>query len=262
MLKNALLLEEVPAVEIAELARLVKTVELGEAQSFVVRGQPNPGLVMVEGGNLEVLLDSSPICSLSPGSLFAEDALVSDAPAPATLRAAAKSKIGLLERKAVARELMRLPFLRQSLETAYRKRVLLARIYTIDLFQALSPEARSKVLDRFEVVDVPGGSVLATEGERGDSFLLIREGEAVLHLPPLSADAPPDTPQTAELKIGDYLGDGALIDDAPHTATVSAPYDVKVMKLTRKNFEQVLKPIPGALDAVRAAFARRSESIL
>lgn len=260
-LRNALLLEKVPELELAEIARLVKTRELKDAETFAVRGQTNPGLVVVESGNLEVLLDSSPICSLSPGSLFGEDALVSESPAPATLRAAADSTIAVLERRLVVRELMRLPNLRQALETAYRKRVLAARLYTIDLFQALTPEARTRLLDQFEVVDVPGGSVLATEGQKGDAFLLIRDGEALLHLPAMEG-APPDAPQTATLKVGDYLGDGTLVDDAPHTATVTAPYDAKMMRLTRKDFLAALAPFPGQLEAVKAAYQRRSESML
>ena len=270
ILQNALLFGEVPEVEVDQLVRLVKTVELGEAETFVVRGQPLPGMVMVEAGCLEVLLDSSPICSLSPGSLFSEDALVSDAPAPATLRAATKSRIAVLERKALLREIQRLPNLRHALEQAYRRRVLAARLYQIDLFQVLSVEARLKILDRFEVVSVPGGSELAHEGQLGDSFYVIRDGEALLHLPPIElppggqplAAAEP-APQTAALKTGDYLGDTCLVDpQKPHGATVSAPYDVLVMKLQRTHFHAALKGLPGQLEATMAAYQRRSESIL
>ena len=266
ILQNALLFGEVPEGEVDQLVRLVHTVELKDAETFVVRGQPLPGLVMVENGCLEVLLDSSPICSLSPGSLFCEDALVSDAPAPATLRAAVKSRIAVLDRKSVLREIARLPNLRHALEEAYRRRVLAARLYQIDLFQALSVEARLKILDRFEVVSVAGGSELAHEGEQGDAFMVIRDGEALLHLQPsesvpeASPEGGPRGPQTATLRVGDYLGDTALLDpDRAHTATVTAPYDVMVMKLDRKQFLAALKGLPGQLEAAQAAYQRRSE---
>ena len=270
ILQNALLFGDVPEVEVDQLVRLVRTVDLPMGETFTVRGQPLPGMVLVEAGCLEVLLDSSPICSLSPGSLFAEDALVSDSPAPASLRAALPSKVGLLERKAVLREIQRLPGLRQALEVAYRRRVLAARLYQVDLFQVLSPLARLKLLDRFEVVDIPGGSVLAREGELGDAFFVIREGEAVLHLPPVEADplgeqeeGAPKVPTTATLRVGDYLGDTMLIDEQkPHGATVTAEYDVRVMKLERAHFLATLKGLPGQLDEVQAAYKRRSESIL
>jgi CRP-like cAMP-binding protein len=275
ILQNALLFGDVPEVEVDQLVRLVRSVDLPMGETFTVRGQPLPGMVLVEAGCLEVLLDSSPICSLSPGSLFAEDALVSDSPAPASLRAALPSKVGLLERKAVLREVARLPGLRAALELAYRRRVLAARLYQVDLFQVLSPQARFKLLDRFEVVDIPGGSVLAREGEQGDAFYVIREGEAVLHLPPVEADplggdllgepdpGAPKAPTTATLRVGDYLGDTMLVDDQkPHGATVTTDYDLRVMKLDRAHFLAALKGMPGQLEEVQAAYKRRSESIL
>ncbi len=274
ILQNALLFGDVPEVEVDQLVRLVRSVDLPMGETFTVRGQPLPGMVLVEAGCLEVLLDSSPICSLSPGSLFAEDALVWDSPAPASLRAALPSKVGLLERKAVLREVARLPGLRAALEQAYRRRVLAARLYQVDLFQVLSPLTRLKLLERFEVVDVPGGSVLAREGELGDAFYVIREGEAVLHLPPVESDplagplAEQDPnanqgPTTATLRVGDYLGDTMLVDDQkPHGATVSTDYDLRVMKLERAHFLATLQSVPGQLDEAMAAYRRRSESIL
>ena len=259
-LQNALLLEEVPEQELGELARLVRLVELREAETFVVRGQPSPGMVMVEAGILEVLLDSSPVCALSPGSLFAEDSLVSESAAPATLRAAAPSRVGLLERSSVRRELPRLPGLRRQLEVAYRRRVLAARLYSIDLFHGLSAEARFRLADRFDALEVPGGAVLAQEGRAGDAFFVIREGEALLHL-----EAHPGAeagPATATLRAGDYLGDNCLLDDSPHTATVSVPWDLTVMKLDRQGFLAALDGLPDQLNEVKAALARRRESIL
>ena len=260
VLQNALLLADVPEGELGELSRLVQPVELAEGETFAVRGQASPGVVLVESGALEVLLESAPICTLSPGSLFDEDALVAvNAPAPATLRAAIKSQIGVLVRKSVVRELSRLPFLRMALDVAWRRRVLAARLYGIDLFHDLSTTVRLKLGDQFDILDIPGGSVLAQEGEPGNSFYVIRDGEATLHLQPGGG---PDEPTTATLGVGDYLGELSLIEDVPHTATVSAPYDVQVARLDRRSFGKVMKAHPEALVAIKAAIARRSESFI
>jgi cAMP-dependent protein kinase regulator len=265
ILQNATLFADVPDGELDQLVRLVRSEPVADGASFAVRGQPLPGLVLVESGTFEVLLDSSPICSLSPGSIFAEDALLSDAAAPATLRAAAAGKLGLLERRAVVRELQRLPGLRAALEAGYRKRVLAARVYQVDFFQALTPQARARLLERFEAVDIPGGSVLAKEGEPGDAFYVIREGEALLHLPPAEDPlAPPGAvPTTATLRAGDYLGDTVLVDAArPHGATVTAEYDVRVMKLARDQFVGTLQGLPGQLEQAQAIYQKRSESLI
>src|SRR5438105_15816315 len=129
MLRNAMLLEQVPEPELEQLAALVRVVDLRAAETFAVRGQPSPGMVLVDAGSLEVLLDSTPICSLSPGSIFSEESLVGDSPSPATLRAAAASQIGVLERDAVEGQLDLMPILWKVLDRAWRHRVLTGRLY-------------------------------------------------------------------------------------------------------------------------------------
>lgn len=256
ILRNALLLEHVPEDEIGQLAELVRPARLGAAETFAIRGQPSPGMVLVEEGSLEVLLESSPICSLSPGSIFSEESLVSDAPAPATLRAAVASRIGVLERAAVEEQIELMPKLWEALDRAWRHRVLAGRLYSIDLFHDLTPAARLLLADSFEELDLPGGALLAEEGKEGSAFYVIREGHALLHLPE------GEEPTTVPLRVGDYVGDLSVVDAAPHTATVSAPYSLRVMKLDRAAFEAALGPLPDALEQVRAAARRRHESIL
>jgi CRP-like cAMP-binding protein len=254
MLRNALLLEKVPRAELEELARLVKPVLLQTAETFAVRGQPSPGLVLVDDGALEVILDSSPICSLSPGSIFSEDSLVSDAPAPATLRAATPSSIGVLERTAVEEELDRLPQTWEALERAWRHRVLAARLYAIDLFRDLSPAARVRLADAFEEVDLPPNSFLAREGEPLDCFWVIREGQAELMLS--ESEDPPIVP----LRAGEYVGELAVLEEFPQPATVRAPYGIRVLRLSRLALRRALSV--AELGEVEAAAARRKESIL
>ena len=254
LLRNALLLETVPQDELEQLASLVRSVELKADETFTVRGQPSPGLVLVEQGSLEVLLDSTPICTLSPGSVFAEDSLVSDAPAPATLRAALASRVGVLEREAVEEQLDRMPLLWEVLDRAWRHRVLAARLYSIDLFHDLTAEARQRLADAFEEVDLPAGSLLAEEGRVLDAFFVIREGQAELRLPEEGG------PSSVPLRSGEYVGELALLEDFPQTATVAAPYGLRAMKLDRKTFAAALDA--AALREVHAAAARRKESIL
>jgi CRP-like cAMP-binding protein len=256
MLRNAVLLESVPEGELSQLAALVRPVALKAAETFAVRGQPSPGMVLVDQGALEVILDSTPICSLSPGSIFAEEALVSDSPSPATLRAAAPSVIGVLEREAVEGQMDLMPRLWEVLDQAWRHRVLAGRLYAIDLFRDLAAEARLSLADAFEAVDLAPGALLAEDGKVLDSFWVIREGQAELELP--EGNDPP----SVALRAGDYVGDLAVLEDFPQSATVSAPYGLRAMRLTRKALHEALAKHEGALAEVRAAAARRKESIL
>ncbi|MCA1829241.1 MAG: cyclic nucleotide-binding domain-containing protein [Myxococcales bacterium] len=256
MLRNAVLLDSVPDGELEQLAALVRPVPLNAAETFAVRGQPSPGMVLVDAGSLEVILDSTPICSLSPGSIFSEESLVGDSPSPATLRAAIASEIGVLERDAVEGQLDLMPKLWNVLDRAWRHRLLTARLYSIDLFRDVPAAVRLALADAFEEVDLPAGALLAEEGKVLDSFWVIREGQAELELP--EGNDPP----SVLLRVGEYVGDLAVVEDFPQTATVTAPYGLRAMKLNRATFRKVVGRFPGALAEVESAAARRKESIL
>jgi len=254
MLRNALLLEHAQEQELQELLGLIKTVQLATAETWAIRGQPCAGMVLVEQGALEVILDSTPICSLSPGSVFCEEALVSDALAPATLRAACPSVIAVLEREAVDEQLDQLPHLWETLDQAWRRRILVARLYAIDLFNVLTHEARLQLAQAFEEVDLPPGALLAEEGKVLDCFWVIREGQAELQLPE------GEDPASVPLRAGEYVGELAVLEDFPQSATVSAPMGLRAMRLTRAKLRETLDA--AALAEVAAAAQRRKDSIL
>ncbi|MGE5046960.1 MAG: cyclic nucleotide-binding domain-containing protein [Deltaproteobacteria bacterium] len=251
ILRNAPLLEDVPEGELEQLFRLLQPVELEASQTFVVRGQPSPGLVLVEAGALEVLLDATPICSLSPGSVFSEESLLFDAPSAATLRAAVPSLLGVLERRAVDEHLDVMPHAWEALDRAWRRRVLAARLYSIDLFRDLTAGARLALAAAFETVDLAPGATLAAQGQALDCLYVVREGQAELALP---------AGEVVALRAGDAVGELALVEDFPQPATVTAPAGLRAMKLTRAALSAVLGRFDGARAAFHAAARQRSES--
>jgi CRP-like cAMP-binding protein len=89
-----------------------------------------------------------------------------------------------------------------------------------------------------------------------DCFWVIREGQAELELPE------GNEPAAVALRTGEYVGDLAVVEDFPQSATVAAPYGLRAMKLSRRAFQATLDRYPGALAEVTAAAARRRDSIL
>ena len=89
-----------------------------------------------------------------------------------------------------------------------------------------------------------------------DCFWVIREGQAELELP--EGNDPPVVP----LRAGEYVGDLAVLEDFPQSATVTAPYGLRALKLSRKGLHTVVDKFAGALAEIRAAAERRKESIL
>ncbi len=252
ILRNAPLLEEVPPGELEQLSDLVQGVELAASQTLVARGQPSPGLVLLEEGALEVLVDATPICSLSPGSVFSEESLLFDAPSAATLRAVVPSLAGVLERRAVEERLDRLPHLWQALDRGWRRRVLAARLYAIELFRDLGVEARLALADAFETMDLAPGATLAERGRSLDCLYVVREGQAELALPAGR--------EVVALRAGDCVGELALVYDFPQPATVTAPCGLRAMRLTRAALSSVLGRFEGASATLHAKARQQKET--
>jgi CRP-like cAMP-binding protein len=115
----------------------------------------------------------------------------------------------------------------------------------VGLFEALA-ESHLRRIARFVTVErYAGGSTVVLAGEPGDSLFIILNGRARVRTP---------GGHTRALGADDCFGELALIDGAPRSATVTAVGDLTTAKLTRADFEKLLKAEPavavGLLDGL------------
>jgi CRP-like cAMP-binding protein len=89
-----------------------------------------------------------------------------------------------------------------------------------------------------ELVRVPAGEVVFREGDPGDRFYVIEEGEVEI--------------AGKSFGPGDSFGEIALLRDVPRTATVTARGDVILRAIQRDDFVQA---VTGQADAAEAADA-------
>ena len=85
------------------------------------------------------------------------------------------------------------------------------------------------------------GDTVITQGESGDIFFILVEGEAKATLN--------DDPNKAVMnyKPGDYFGELALLRGEPRAANVIAESDLKTICLDRKSFKRLLGPLDDIL---------------
>ena len=116
------------------------------------------------------------------------------------------------------------------------------------LFESLSRKDLTQLARVSEDLEVEPGKVLCREGEIGHEFFVIVEGEIKV------------TRKGRRLALrggGDFVGEIALLDDVPRTATVTTETPVRLFVLTRKDFRHLLDENPGVERKVLGALARR-----
>jgi putative ABC transport system ATP-binding protein len=122
----------------------------------------------------------------------------------------------------------------------------------IEFFASLGTVELSHVAEKMEPRWIHDGDVLTRQGDMGDLFYLIREGQVDIHV----ADGAGDR-VVATLGVGQYFGERALITGEPRNATVVARGDGMVYALDKKNFTDALAKTPTLREQLRNTYFAR-----
>jgi CRP/FNR family transcriptional regulator, cyclic AMP receptor protein len=118
------------------------------------------------------------------------------------------------------------------------------------LFQNLARAELISLAKVTEDLEVGDGKVLAREGEIGQEFFVIVDGEVVVTK---------DGKEVRRLGPGDFFGEIALIWESPRrTATVAAAGPVRFFVLTRQAFRGLINHYPDIEDKVLEALEERT----
>jgi CRP-like cAMP-binding protein len=106
---------------------------------------------------------------------------------------------------------------------------------SIPLFSGMSDGSIEIIAGIVRDASFPSGASLVREGELGDSFLIIRNGSATVEQ---------GGHTLRELGAGDFLGEIALIDGGPRTASVTAVEPVDALVIDRPGFSRLMNEFP------------------
>ncbi len=118
----------------------------------------------------------------------------------------------------------------------------------IPLFSNLSNKERMELARHADEIPVKSGTVLTEQGGAGDAFYLIVEGKA---------DVIKNGTKIANLGAGDSVGEMALLDGEPRSATVTMSSDGVVLTMPRREFTAVLRDIPRISQKILVALSLR-----
>ncbi len=105
------------------------------------------------------------------------------------------------------------------------------------------------LLEKMEPVRMNAGEVIIRQGDEGDYFYVIEQGEALVTRMVDDDEDTDDAVEMAHLSEGSCFGEAALISDSPRNATVSMQTEGVLLRLNKENFIKLMQdPIQNWVD--------------
>ena len=127
------------------------------------------------------------------------------------------------------------------------------RLRRVPLFASCRGRSMDLIAQLADEVDVADSYTLMRQGDQGHEFFLIVDGHVRIERDGVPVNV---------LGSGDFLGEIALLDEGPRTATAVTEGPAKLMVITHRGFNSLLDHSPDIRMAVMAALVarvRRSE---
>ena len=209
----------------------------GPGEPIIRQGEDGDNLYVVESGKLACTKlfpgneEETHLKYYVPGEAFGELALLYNAPRAASITASEDSLLWSLDR-ATFNHIVK--------DAAMRKREMYEDfLKQVKLLSNMDAYERTKLADALKEQKHKKGDLIIREGEQGNVFFFVVEGEAVA-----KKVIDGEEKQVMQYKAGDYFGERALLKGEPRAASiVCTSEDVRVVSLERDSFNRLLGPL-------------------
>lgn len=123
---------------------------------------------------------------------------------------------------------------------------------SVKLFRLCKDKELGDIASLADEAKIAAGQVLTTEGTPGRECFIIASGRAAVTLRGESL---------GEVGPGDAVGEMALLDISPRSATVTAITDMEVFVLELRSFGELLERHPSVAKLMLAELARRLREV-
>ncbi|HLY35466.1 MAG TPA: cyclic nucleotide-binding domain-containing protein [Candidatus Limnocylindria bacterium] len=124
----------------------------------------------------------------------------------------------------------------------------LEQLRRVPLFSGLGKRELEQLGTLADEIDVADGRVLTREGETGHEFFVVLDGTVRVDV---------GSSVVATLGKGDFLGEIALVDGKPRTATTRAVGATRLLVIGHREFHQLMDDFPTVKTSVLEALAER-----
>ena len=211
-----------------------------KGENIITQGEKGDCLYFVEEGKLNCYKkfqgDKEPklVKEYQPGDAFGELALLYNAPRAATITVDSDKVITWVLDRETFNHIVK--------GAAQKKREKYENfLKNVDILSTIDSYELMQICDALKTALFKKGDYIIKEGEMGDVFYILEEGEceATKTLEPGKHDT-----VIKEYKVGDYFGERALINGEPRACNIIAKSEtVRVISLDRISFKRLLGPI-------------------
>lgn len=243
---------ELSTLQIRELMLDSDVRAFAPGEAVFERSEPGSSLFCIARGSVKVEVnpaDPSITVPIGEGSIFGEVGLISGRRRGATVRAAEPLIVVELSRNAALKLIATAPAAGRAVTRISIERQLLQI-----LGSGLTREDVAELVEGAEVKTIRAGEVVLAEGEEGQDVFIIRRGSMIVQK--MLGGKPVFL---SYVPAGSYVGEMALIDHAPRSATVKAAVRSEVIRLPGEAFARLLERKPDLARKARADMDKRRE---
>ena len=128
----------------------------------------------------------------------------------------------------------------------------LDHLHQVPLFSSCSRKELAKIARATDEVQVEAGTTLMEQGRLGREAFVIVSGTASVRI---------GDREVAELGPGQHVGELALLDGGPRTATVVATSDMELLVISQRAFVALLEDVPELARKLLTSMAKMVRSL-
>uniref|UniRef100_A0A8C7S4D3 cGMP-dependent protein kinase n=1 Tax=Oncorhynchus mykiss TaxID=8022 RepID=A0A8C7S4D3_ONCMY len=189
----------------------------------IQEGDDGSLVYVLEEGKVEVTKGEQKLCTIDPGKVFGELAILYNCTRTATVTALTDIKLWAIDRQGFQTIMMRTGLIKHSQYMEFLR--------SVPSFQSLPEDVLSKVADVLEETHYSEGDYIIRQGATGDTFFIISEGQVKVTQQKSSNEEPEFL---TTLSRGDWFGEQALKGEDVRTASVTAVGGVTCLVVDRE----------------------------
>ncbi|XP_005157115.1 cGMP-dependent protein kinase 1a isoform X2 [Danio rerio] len=233
LIKSAILdndfMKNLEMSQIQEIVDCMYPVDYDKNSCIIKEGDVGSLVYVMEDGKVEVTKEGLKLCTMGPGKVFGELAILYNCTRTATVRTVSSVKLWAIDRQCFQTIMMRTGLIKHAEYMELLKSVL--------TFRGLPEEILSKLADVLEETHYEDGNYIIRQGARGDTFFIISKGKVTM----TREDCPGQEPvYLRSMGRGDSFGEKALQGEDIRTANVIAAETVTCLVIDRDSYKHLI----------------------